>query len=90
MIRVLCPRGHFIADVTVAGNVIPRGLRHGLSWDYAPDHNITRVRARCPRCKSTGHRLRGAVRRGGAGRCRATRPAPLSFLKMCTVSYTVR
>ncbi len=55
MIRVLCPRGHFIADVdVVAGNVIPRGLRHGLSWDYAPDHNITRVRARCPRCKYDG------------------------------------
>lgn len=52
MIRLCCPRGHFIADVNIngKGHVIPRGVRHGLSWGYNPDRDISCIRAQCRRC----------------------------------------
>lgn len=54
MIRVLCPRGHLIAKVDVAdGAIIPRGLTHGLSFDYAPTEGITRIRATCRKSRCT-------------------------------------
>jgi len=54
--RVECPKGHFIAevDINAEGHVIPRGLRHGLSWDYAPSRDLTRIRGRCQRCGYDG------------------------------------
>lgn len=47
-IKVQCAHGHFIGvvDVTDTG-IIPLGTRHGLTWDYAPDQNLTRIHARC-------------------------------------------
>lgn len=57
MIRLLCPLNekHLIAKVDIRedGSIIPRGIHHGLSFDYAPSEDITRVRARCPKSRCT-------------------------------------
>jgi hypothetical protein len=48
VIRLYCPRGHFIADVNIDddGRIIPIGT-HGLSWGYAEALGHSCVRARC-------------------------------------------
>ena len=54
--RLLCPKGHFIADMDINenGHIIPRGLRHGLSWGYAPKLDLSCIRAQCRRCGYDG------------------------------------
>ena len=54
MIRVCCPRGHFIADVEVTDSGLDihvSGLKGhgncGLVWLYAPRQRIRRVHAQC-------------------------------------------
>ena len=56
MIRVLCPKGHFIANVDINenGHAIPRGIRHGLTWGYAADLDLSCIRAHCRRCGYDG------------------------------------
>ncbi len=55
-IRVCCPRGHFIAavDIIDGGAIVPRGIRHGLAFGYAPDLGISCIRVRCSRCAYDG------------------------------------
>lgn len=66
MIKALCPLcEHYIAKVDIIdGKIIPRGLRHGLSFDYAPSEGITRIRAKCrkSRCDYDGSADYGVLR----------------------------
>jgi hypothetical protein len=57
VIRILCPNNnkHLIArvDVTPDGKIKPRGIRHGLSWNYADTEGHSRLRVTCPKARCT-------------------------------------
>jgi hypothetical protein len=64
MLRLLCPRGHFIAsvDITPDGGIIPHWTKprrndrveYGLLWGYAQKQDLSCIRARCRRCGYDG------------------------------------